>query len=51
LALLNQIQDFFGVGKVRMKKDGYAEFCVQSVKDLTSIIIPHFTKSPLITKK
>jgi hypothetical protein len=50
-ALLYQIQSFFGgVGQIYE----YSEKChlrVFSSKDLTNVIIPHFDKYPLITKK
>jgi hypothetical protein len=52
LGLLNQIQSFFGVGTIRInKKRNSANYCVQSIKDLTSVIIPHFVQYPLITQK
>jgi group I intron endonuclease len=52
LELLNRIKSFFGVGKiVIVKSDGSAIFSVKSVKDIFSVIIPHFDKYPLLTKK
>jgi hypothetical protein len=43
LALLKQIQSFFGVGTIRMNvRNNSAVYAVQSVKDLTNVIIPHF---------
>jgi hypothetical protein len=51
-ALLDNIQLFFGVGKVYINsKDNTAIYTVGSVKDLTNVIIPHFLKYPLITQK
>jgi hypothetical protein len=50
LALLKQIQSFFGCGKIRLRKD-CAVFFVKSQNDLINIIIPHFVKYPLLTQK
>lgn len=51
LGLLEQIKAFFGVGCIHVNKDGSITYSVTSIKDLTSIIIPHFCKYPLLTKK
>ena len=52
VALLNNIQSYFGVGKVHINSnDNTAIYFVRSVKDLTNVIIPHFLKYPLITQK
>lgn len=51
IALLKQIQAFFGVGNISIGKDGSATYSVQSIKDLINEIIPHFLKYPLNTKK
>lgn len=51
LALLYQIQSYFGIGLIRTHKDGYIYYSVKSAKDLISIIIPHFDKYPLMTQK
>ena len=48
--LLEQINKFFGVGKIYKQASGPIRFCVTSVKDLR-IIINHFDKYPLITQK
>jgi LAGLIDADG endonuclease len=50
--LLKKIQTFFGVGNIitRNKKLSVI-YSVQSIKDINSIIIPHFTKYPLLTQK
>lgn len=49
--LLKKIQDFFGVGKVGVRKTrAIAYYIVTSVKDLKKII-NHFDKYPLITQK
>jgi len=51
LALLKQIQLFFGgIGTVRVYKNT-VRFDVSSVKDLLNIIIPHFRQYPLCTQK
>jgi hypothetical protein len=50
LALLERIQSFFGVGSLSGSKRSI-RYQVQSVKDLTNIIIPHFDKYPLLAKK
>jgi LAGLIDADG endonuclease len=51
LALLLKIQQFFGdIGSIG-KSGNMAYFSVSSVKDLTNIIIPHFDKYFLLTKK
>ncbi len=57
-ALLEKIQHFFGspakkgVGKIYFrKKDNAVYFTVKSIKDLKNVIITHFEKFPLLTKK
>ena len=51
LVILEQIQVFFGgIGSV-YKSGTLAYFSVSSVKDLTSIIIPHFERYFLLTQK
>lgn len=49
-ALLDQIQKLFGVGKVSRQGAKSVQFRVLSIKEI-KIIIEHFTKYPLITKK
>jgi hypothetical protein len=50
--LLYRIQSFFGLGKISFrKKDGLAYYTVNSINDFVNIIIPHFDKYPLLTKK
>ena len=52
LALIKQIQLFFGVGSINIsKRDNQAVYSVTSVKYLINVIIPHFGKYPLITQK
>ena len=52
LALLLQIKSFFGCGII-VKNDAKNEvsYRVNSLQDLTNIIIPHFLKYPLMTVK
>lgn len=50
LLLLKRIQTFFGVGSIYKHRSNMA-YSVQSIKDLLLIIIPHFDKYPLLTKK
>jgi hypothetical protein len=52
LALLKHIQAYFGgVGSiVKQGEDVYA-YRVSSLKEILSLILPHFYKFPLITKK
>ena len=51
-ALLYLLQEYFGVGKVVIdaKKDR-AEYRVSSLSQLTNVVIPHFDKYFLISKK
>ena len=51
--LIMQIQEFFGgVGNVsKPNKRSTVEFRVSTQKDLETIILPHFEKYPLISKK
>lgn len=52
LDLLTNIRDFFGVGNIMIsKQDNVARYQVQSIKDMANVIIPHFNKYPLQTKK
>lgn len=48
--LLRRIYYFFGVGGV-YESENRAEYAVQSLRDITNVIIPHFDKYPLITQK
>jgi hypothetical protein len=47
---LNDIKNFFGVGKIYLNTKDSCTFTVQSINDL-NIIINHFDKYPLITQK
>lgn len=50
--LLYKVQTYFGVGKIRINKNtGSVIYSVSSVKDLISVIIPHFIKYPLRSAK
>jgi len=49
-ALLENIQSYFGVGKIYKHTQDTYSYRVQSVKDLQAIIV-HFDKYPLITQK
>lgn len=53
LPLLEKIQTFFGgVGTIsRSKVRNTASFCVSSIKEINNVIIPHFDKYKLLTKK
>jgi LAGLIDADG endonuclease len=54
LSLLKDIQSFFGVGSIILRvREGRntAIYSVQSLKDLNNVIIPHFSKYPLLTQK
>lgn len=50
IALLELIRDFFGVGKIYSPRSTIKQFKVTTVKDL-QVILDHFNKFPLITKK
>lgn len=47
---MSRIQSYFGVGIIGESKS-IVSYSVKSIKDLTNVIIPHFNKYPLITKK
>ena len=56
IELLNKLKSYFGIGSVTIKKDKEgnplsAVFSVQSLKDLSNVIVPHFDKYPLLSKK
>lgn len=48
--LLEKICNFFNVGKIYTRKDGYIEYIVNSKKEM-EIIINHFNNYPLIRQK
>jgi hypothetical protein len=49
--ILEDIQSYFGVGKIRNDVNDKVKFRVESLKDIVSKIIPHFEKYSLITQK
>jgi LAGLIDADG endonuclease len=52
--VLKEIKKFFNVGSLKLRiRDGKTTgiYSVQSIRDLTEVIIPHFKKYPLITQK
>jgi hypothetical protein len=54
IEVLKKIKEFFNVGSVIIRiRNGKSTgiYSVQSLKDLTKVIIPHFKKYPLITQK
>ena len=50
LVILKQIQKFLGVGSISKQGSHSIKFVVRSTKDL-AVIINHFNKYPLLTKK
>jgi NADH-ubiquinone oxidoreductase chain 6 len=50
LPLLEKIQSFFGVGSIKANRNQY-KYVVNSVQDIHNVIIPFFTKHPLLTSK
>ncbi len=51
LPLLEKIQAFFGVGNISIGNNNAVLYYVPSILELTNVIIPHFERFPLITKK
>ena len=54
MAVLQSIQKFFfgGIGKINhIPEKGHVVYTVNSIKDLHEVIVPHFTKYPLLTVK
>jgi hypothetical protein len=52
LPLLNNIKNYLGVGTICVRGNRPAAiFTVSSLAELTNVIIPHFTKYPLLTQK
>ena len=52
-SLIYQLKDFFeGIGTISLdKKTNVLKYSTASLKDLSSIVIPHFKKYPLLTQK
>ena len=52
-ALMEKIQEFFGgIGYISPANNNLAvEFRVSTLNDIANVIIPHFDKYPLVTKK
>ena len=52
-ALMEKIQEFFGgIGYISKANNNLAvEFRVSTLNDIANVIIPHFDKYPLLTKK
>jgi hypothetical protein len=48
--LLENIKNYFNVGNITYRKDGYVEFIVSSIKDI-KVLIDHFDSYPLLTQK
>jgi hypothetical protein len=54
LSLLELFKSYFKVGTLKIKKNKdntTVIYSIQSVKDILAVIIPHFDKYPLLTKK
>jgi LAGLIDADG DNA endonuclease family protein len=51
--LIYQLKDFFeGIGTISLdKKSNVLKYSIASIKDLSSIVIPHFKNYPLLTQK
>jgi len=52
-SVIYQLKDFFeGIGTISLdKKANVLKYSTASLKDLSSIVIPHFKKYPLLTQK
>ena len=50
--ILYKIQSFFGIGSVYTRQDRpISWYRVTNITNINKVIIPHFTKYPLISKK
>ena len=47
--ILELIQKYFGVGNIFKNGENGVQFRVESIRDLSNVIIPHFEKFPLIS--
>ena len=52
-SLIYQLKDFFeGIGTISLdKKANVLKYSTASLKDLSSVVIPHFKKYPLLSQK
>ena len=49
---MKRIKEYFGVGNIVFRKDkAIVSYTVQSIKDINTVIIPHFKKYNLIFNK
>ncbi len=51
IKLLHGIRDYFNCGVVRKNHDTRQELRIRSLSNLNQIVIPHFIKYPLISRK
>jgi hypothetical protein len=50
--MLRKIHFFFGVGTIYERENNNSvTYAIQSLRDITNVILPHFDKYPLLTKK
>lgn len=50
--MLIKIHFFFGVGTIYERENNNSvTYAIQSLRDITNVILPHFDKYPLLTKK
>ena len=49
--LLKKIASFFGVGKIAKESKDSIMYRVTSIKEINPVILPHFDKYPLLSKK
>jgi hypothetical protein len=48
--LLESIKNYFNIGNITHRKDGYVDLVVSSIKDI-KVLIDHFDSFPLLTQK
>jgi len=48
---LELVQKYFGVGNIYKNGEDRVQLLVETPRDLTNVIIPHFDNFPLITQK
>lgn len=49
--LLENIKNYFNIGNITHRKDGYIEFIVSSIRGDIKVLINHFDTYPLLTQK